>query len=174
LINFTKRKFCSFCIFSHCPGFLGCVLCETVREHFRLLNILNSSIMSTGELCCIILCDCLSSSLILLFFRSYFETISVLVVQHFTFLFISVTPGGPFLLTSICCRYGEQYASGDIRKYLKKVKNAQEAHEAIRPTSIRRLPCNKPTCSFVFTLLWMLHYQILFILCAISQVSDYR
>ncbi|XBJ09123.1 hypothetical protein VPH35_014258 [Triticum aestivum] len=37
-------------------------------------------------------------------------------------------------------RYGEQYASEDIRKYLKKVKNAQEAHEAIRPTSIRRLP----------------------------------
>ncbi|VAH16670.1 unnamed protein product [Triticum turgidum subsp. durum] len=33
-----------------------------------------------------------------------------------------------------------QYASEDIRKYLKKVKNAQEAHEAIRPTSIRRLP----------------------------------
>ncbi|KAL5224359.1 hypothetical protein ABZP36_010998 [Zizania latifolia] len=37
-------------------------------------------------------------------------------------------------------RYGEEYASEDIRKYLKKVKNAQEAHEAIRPTSIRRLP----------------------------------
>ncbi|XP_010227764.2 uncharacterized protein LOC100832827 [Brachypodium distachyon] len=37
-------------------------------------------------------------------------------------------------------RYGEQYASEDVRKYLKKVKNAQEAHEAIRPTSIRRLP----------------------------------
>ncbi|KAL6909930.1 hypothetical protein ACP4OV_001589 [Aristida adscensionis] len=37
-------------------------------------------------------------------------------------------------------RYGQEYASEDIRKYLKKVKNAQEAHEAIRPTSIRRLP----------------------------------
>nr|CAB3467797.1 unnamed protein product [Digitaria exilis] len=36
--------------------------------------------------------------------------------------------------------YGQEYASEDIRKYLKKVKNAQEAHEAIRPTSIRRLP----------------------------------
>jgi len=40
-------------------------------------------------------------------------------------------------------RYGEEYAAKDIRKYLKKVKNAQEAHEAIRPTSIRRLPCNE-------------------------------
>uniref|UniRef100_A0A453RBH7 DNA topoisomerase n=1 Tax=Aegilops tauschii subsp. strangulata TaxID=200361 RepID=A0A453RBH7_AEGTS len=37
-------------------------------------------------------------------------------------------------------RYGKQYAPEDIRKYLNKVKNAQEAHEAIRPTSIRRLP----------------------------------
>jgi hypothetical protein len=65
------------------------------------------------------------------------------------------TCGCPFLLTSVCSRYGEQYASEDIRKYLKKVKNAQEAHEAIRPTSIRRLPCNEPTISFVFTLLQM-------------------
>nr|CAB3470307.1 unnamed protein product [Digitaria exilis] len=45
-----------------------------------------------------------------------------------------------FLLISIFLRYGQEYASEDIRKYLKKVKNAQEAHEAIRPTSIRRLP----------------------------------
>ncbi|TVU11639.1 hypothetical protein EJB05_45236 [Eragrostis curvula] len=37
-------------------------------------------------------------------------------------------------------RYGQEYASENIRKYSKKVKNAQEAHEAIRPTSIRRLP----------------------------------
>ncbi|PWZ18162.1 DNA topoisomerase 1 [Zea mays] len=37
-------------------------------------------------------------------------------------------------------RYGQKYVSEDIRKYLKKVKNAQEAHEAIRPTSIRRSP----------------------------------
>ncbi|TKW20969.1 hypothetical protein SEVIR_4G193000v4 [Setaria viridis] len=37
-------------------------------------------------------------------------------------------------------RYGQEYASENIRKYLKKVKNAQEAHESIRPTSIRRLP----------------------------------
>ncbi|XP_020089817.1 uncharacterized protein LOC109711271 [Ananas comosus] len=37
-------------------------------------------------------------------------------------------------------RYGKEYASKNIRKYFRKVKNAQEAHEAIRPTSIRRLP----------------------------------
>ncbi|PIA63322.1 hypothetical protein AQUCO_00200976v1 [Aquilegia coerulea] len=37
-------------------------------------------------------------------------------------------------------RYGKDFASESIRKYFKKVKNAQEAHEAIRPTSIRRLP----------------------------------
>ncbi|KAK3211114.1 hypothetical protein Dsin_015820 [Dipteronia sinensis] len=37
-------------------------------------------------------------------------------------------------------RYGVDHASDSPRKYFKKVKNAQEAHEAIRPTAIRRLP----------------------------------
>lgn len=38
-------------------------------------------------------------------------------------------------------RYGSHYAPEEgPRKYFKKVKNAQEAHEAIRPTDIRRLP----------------------------------
>uniref|UniRef100_A0ACD5YR26 Uncharacterized protein n=2 Tax=Avena sativa TaxID=4498 RepID=A0ACD5YR26_AVESA len=56
-------------------------------------------------------------------------------------------------------RYGEQYATDDIRKYLKKVKNAQEAHEAIRPTSIRRLPSSligilDEDCLKLYTLIW--------------------
>lgn len=42
---------------------------------------------------------------------------------------------------SAFCRYGEDFVSGTARKYFKKVKNAQEAHEAIRPTDISRLPC---------------------------------
>ncbi|KAA8528204.1 hypothetical protein F0562_035545 [Nyssa sinensis] len=37
-------------------------------------------------------------------------------------------------------RYGQDFASESARKYFKKVKNAQEAHEAIRPTNIQRLP----------------------------------
>ncbi|KAL9227170.1 hypothetical protein vseg_002894 [Gypsophila vaccaria] len=37
-------------------------------------------------------------------------------------------------------RYGLDYAASSPRKFFKKVKNAQEAHEAIRPTDIRRLP----------------------------------
>lgn len=37
-------------------------------------------------------------------------------------------------------RYGQSFAPESTRKYFKKVKNAQEAHEAIRPTNIRRLP----------------------------------
>uniref|UniRef100_A0A7N0VE90 DNA topoisomerase n=1 Tax=Kalanchoe fedtschenkoi TaxID=63787 RepID=A0A7N0VE90_KALFE len=40
----------------------------------------------------------------------------------------------------IAKRYGPGYASDGPRKYFKKVKNAQEAHEAIRPTDINRLP----------------------------------
>ncbi|KAL6577561.1 hypothetical protein OROMI_009889 [Orobanche minor] len=37
-------------------------------------------------------------------------------------------------------KYGSDFAAKSTRKYFKKVKNAQEAHEAIRPTDIRRLP----------------------------------
>ncbi|XVF19283.1 hypothetical protein REPUB_Repub11eG0097000 [Reevesia pubescens] len=37
-------------------------------------------------------------------------------------------------------RYGSKFTPQSARKYFKKVKNAQEAHEAIRPTDIRRLP----------------------------------
>ncbi|TYI77203.1 hypothetical protein E1A91_D06G129200v1 [Gossypium mustelinum] len=37
-------------------------------------------------------------------------------------------------------RYGSRFTPENACKYYKKVKNAQEAHEAIRPTNIRRLP----------------------------------
>ncbi|XP_027333216.1 uncharacterized protein LOC113848052 isoform X2 [Abrus precatorius] len=37
-------------------------------------------------------------------------------------------------------RYGQDFVSQNAPKYFKKVKNAQEAHEAIRPTDIRKLP----------------------------------
>lgn len=37
-------------------------------------------------------------------------------------------------------RYGQNFASATPRKFFKKVKNAQEAHEAIRPTDVRRFP----------------------------------
>nr|XP_024364325.1 uncharacterized protein LOC112276825 isoform X3 [Physcomitrium patens] len=37
-------------------------------------------------------------------------------------------------------RYGEDYVPAEKRVFVSKVKNAQEAHEAIRPTDIFRLP----------------------------------
>ncbi|CAA0814427.1 DNA topoisomerase- type IA- core [Striga hermonthica] len=37
-------------------------------------------------------------------------------------------------------KYGADFAAKSRRRFFKKVKNAQEAHEAIRPTDIRRLP----------------------------------
>ncbi len=37
-------------------------------------------------------------------------------------------------------RYGEEYAPPKPRSYTRKVKGAQEAHEAIRPTSVMREP----------------------------------
>ncbi len=36
--------------------------------------------------------------------------------------------------------YGEKYLYEQVRKFKTKVKNAQEAHEAIRPTSVYRIP----------------------------------
>lgn len=37
-------------------------------------------------------------------------------------------------------KYGEEYLPERPRRYRTKSKNAQEAHEAIRPTSVRRVP----------------------------------
>jgi DNA topoisomerase I len=37
-------------------------------------------------------------------------------------------------------RYGDRYVPGAPRAYTSKAKNAQEAHEAIRPTSFERIP----------------------------------
>ena len=42
--------------------------------------------------------------------------------------------------TYIRARFGPDYAPGSPRLYTKKVRGAQEAHEAIRPTSIQREP----------------------------------
>ncbi|XP_057839802.1 uncharacterized protein LOC131049755 isoform X2 [Cryptomeria japonica] len=55
--------------------------------------------------------------------------------------------------------YGEEYAVKSIRKFSKKVKNAQEAHEAIRPTDIRRSPSMLATklekdLLKLYTLIW--------------------
>lgn len=52
-----------------------------------------------------------------------------------------------------CIRYGQDFAAQSAPKYFKKVKNAQEAHEAIRPTDIRKLPCITTHASFVNILL---------------------
>ena len=40
----------------------------------------------------------------------------------------------------IANRFGNAYVPADARHYKTKAKNAQEAHEAIRPTSLSRLP----------------------------------
>jgi len=42
--------------------------------------------------------------------------------------------------TVIASRYGKQYVPSAPRVYTSKAKNAQEAHEAVRPTSFERTP----------------------------------
>ncbi|XP_024990919.1 uncharacterized protein LOC112525162 isoform X2 [Cynara cardunculus var. scolymus] len=56
-------------------------------------------------------------------------------------------------------RYGHNFISNNARKFFKKVKNAQEAHEAIRPTDIQRLPSMlagilDEDCLKLYTLIW--------------------
>ena len=55
--------------------------------------------------------------------------------------------------------YGDNYVPGAPRKYLVKAKNAQEAHEAIRPTDIGRLPKHvakylEPEQARLYELIW--------------------
>jgi DNA topoisomerase I len=55
--------------------------------------------------------------------------------------------------------YGSEYALAEPRRYRKKQRGAQEAHEAIRPTAARRLPENlqgilDPNQAKLYRLIW--------------------
>ncbi|KAI5060403.1 hypothetical protein GOP47_0024823 [Adiantum capillus-veneris] len=56
-------------------------------------------------------------------------------------------------------RYGDKYVPTEYRKFNSKVKNAQEAHEAIRPTDVYRLPSQlvhvlEKDALLLYTLIW--------------------
>src|SRR5215216_6002415 len=56
--------------------------------------------------------------------------------------------------------YGERYLPGVPRRYQNKAKNAQEAHEAIRPTDMGRLPSRvrkhlEPEQAKLYELIWV-------------------
>src|SRR5215204_5867469 len=56
--------------------------------------------------------------------------------------------------------YGDRYLPGVARKYTTKAKNAQEAHEAIRPTDMGRLPADvkrylEPEQARLYELVWI-------------------
>lgn len=56
--------------------------------------------------------------------------------------------------------FGDQYVPGVPRKYTVKAKNAQEAHEAIRPTDLGRLPAMvarhlEPEQARLYELIWI-------------------
>ena len=56
--------------------------------------------------------------------------------------------------------YGDRYVPGAPRKYTTKAKNAQEAHEAIRPTDMSRLPKHvakylEPEQARLYELIWI-------------------
>src|SRR5437588_1621501 len=59
----------------------------------------------------------------------------------------------------IAKEYGQEYLPGAPRKYTAKTKNAQEAHEAIRPTDMGRLPKHvarqlEPEQQKLYELIW--------------------
>ena len=59
----------------------------------------------------------------------------------------------------IAKEYGDKYVPGVPRKYVTKQKNAQEAHEAIRPTDMTRLPRQilralEPEQAKLYELIW--------------------
>jgi DNA topoisomerase-1 len=59
----------------------------------------------------------------------------------------------------IAKEYGQEYLPGAPRKYTAKTKNAQEAHEAIRPTDMSRLPTHvarqlEPEQQKLYELIW--------------------
>jgi DNA topoisomerase-1 len=56
--------------------------------------------------------------------------------------------------------YGDRYVPGVPRKYTAKAKNAQEAHEAVRPTDMSRLPKQvakylEPEQARLYELIWI-------------------
>ena len=56
--------------------------------------------------------------------------------------------------------YGKQYVPSSPRQYTSKAKNAQEAHEAIRPTDLARLPSHvkkvvEPDQAKLYELIWL-------------------
>jgi DNA topoisomerase-1 len=60
----------------------------------------------------------------------------------------------------IAKEYGDRYVPGAPRKYTTKAKNAQEAHEAIRPTDLGRLPSQvrrylEPEQARLYELIWI-------------------
>ena len=60
----------------------------------------------------------------------------------------------------IAKEYGDRYVPGAPRRFTTKAKNAQEAHEAIRPTDMGRLPAQvkrylEPEQARLYELIWI-------------------
>lgn len=61
---------------------------------------------------------------------------------------------------TIAKEYGDRYVPSTPRKYVTKQKNAQEAHEAVRPTDMGRLPAQvakflEPEQAKLYELIWI-------------------
>jgi DNA topoisomerase-1 len=73
---------------------------------------------------------------------------------------VDVAPEAVTAARSVIAKeFGDKYVPGAPRKYVVKAKNAQEAHEAIRPTDLARLPKSvakflEPDQAKLYDLIW--------------------
>ena len=67
------------------------------------------------------------------------ETVGLITYMRTDGFYIS-TEALSYIRDTIKMQFGDKYLTKSPRQYVKKVKNAQEAHEAIRPTDITMTP----------------------------------
>ncbi|AGZ78783.1 DNA topoisomerase I [Anaplasma marginale str. Dawn] len=67
------------------------------------------------------------------------ETVGLITYMRTDGFYIS-TEAISYIRDTIKMQFGDKYLTKSPRQYVKKVKNAQEAHEAIRPTDITMTP----------------------------------
>ncbi|MCU7611489.1 type I DNA topoisomerase [Anaplasma capra] len=67
------------------------------------------------------------------------ETVGLITYMRTDGFYIS-SEAVSYIRDTIKMQFGAKYLAKSVRQYVKKVKNAQEAHEAIRPTDITMTP----------------------------------
>ncbi|MCO5572275.1 hypothetical protein L7F22_026028 [Adiantum nelumboides] len=102
-------------------------------------------------------------------FYFFLLQVACIFTESLAFLFESLSENVSFVQLSgeavkdirvlVAERYGDKYVPAEYRRFKSKVKNAQEAHEAIRPTDVYCLPSQlvhllEKDALLLYTLIW--------------------